>query len=176
MSSNADFPALSFNCPKLWAQMQGDEKTRFCDVCQKNVHNLSMMNTEERRKLLASTEESPCVTYFQYLNGEPIDVTVLPEGHPLKRKLLKAALISMNAVAAGSIAFDAGTLVGMALQDQEASTLGKGGCYNMLTGVPLRPPGYVSPSGSVPPPLPPGSPGPMPVGPLPSGGLPPSTL
>jgi hypothetical protein len=32
MSDSVDFPALSFSCPKIWAQMQGDEKTRFCDV------------------------------------------------------------------------------------------------------------------------------------------------
>ena len=97
MSATAEFPALSFTCPKLWAQMEGNEKTRFCDVCQKNVHNLSMMTAGERRVLLAGTGESPCVAYFKHVNGTPIDVTALPEGSQLKETLKKAAVLSLSA-------------------------------------------------------------------------------
>lgn len=151
MSATAEFPALSFTCPKLWAQMDGNEKTRFCDVCQKNVHNLSMMNAEERQALLAGTGESPCVAYFKHVNGTPIDVTALPDGNSLKKKLMKAALVSMSAMGLGSIAINATTLLEMAVKDQEAPTTGRGGDsrYMMITGVPCPPPGYV------PPPLPP---------------------
>lgn len=170
MSATAEFPALSFTCPKLWAQMQGNEKTRFCDVCQKNVHNLSMMTAQERQSLLAGTGESPCVAYFKHVNGTPIDVTALPDGIPLKKKLTKAALVSMSAVAVSSIAINTATLLAMAMKDQEAPTTGKGGCGNhmMVMGIAPLPPGYI------PPPLPPGWPGP-PLGGMP-GGLPPSGL
>jgi hypothetical protein len=169
MSATAEFPALSFTCPKLWAQMAGNEKKRFCEVCQKNVHNLSLMTQEERQTLLASTGESPCVAYFKHVNGTPIDVTALPEGSPLKKKLTKAALMSMSAVALSSITINAVTLLEMAIKDPEAPTTGKGGCGNhMMIGMVPPPPGYL------PPPLPPGWPGPKTGGQ--PGGLPPSGL
>jgi hypothetical protein len=98
MSDNVEFPALSFSCPQLWAGMAGDEKTRFCDVCQKNVHNLSMMNAEERRTLLANTGESPCVAYFNHVNGTPVDVTALTETNPLKHILTQAAMVSLGSM------------------------------------------------------------------------------
>ncbi len=169
MSANVEFPALSFSCPQLWAGMAGNEKTRFCDVCQKNVHNLSMMNAEERRTLLANTGESPCVAYFKHVNGTPIDVTALPEANPLKRKLTQAALMTASAMGLASIGMSSMALI-EASKDQEAPTTGKGGCGNhmMVMGIPPFPPGYV------PPPLPPGRPGP-PKGGMP-GGLPPSGL
>jgi len=164
MSATAEFPALSFSCPQLWAGMEGNEKTRFCEVCQKNVHNLSMMSAEERRDLLASTGESPCVAYFKHVNGTPIDVTALPDGSPLKKKLTKAALLSLSAVGLGSIAMNSMELIEAISQDQVAPTTG--GYYIMSAGVVCPPPGYVPP-----PPAPgwlPGLPGELP------GGLPPS--
>jgi len=165
MSDIVDFPAISFSCPKIWEQMQGDEKTRFCDVCQKNVHNLSMMNQGERRVLLASTGESPCVAYFKHLDGTPMDVTALPETHPLKHLLTQAALVSMSAVsmsavAMSSIAMSARALSEACSKDQEAPTTGSYSCL-MIMGVACPPPGYKPPSplmplrGSVPGGLPP---------------------
>ena len=169
MSATAEFPPLSFTCPQLWAGMAGNEKTRFCDVCQKSVYNLSMMNAEERRTLLAGTGESPCVAYFKHVNGTPIDVAALPDGSSLKKKITKAALVSMSAVGLGSIAINTTTLLEMAIKDQEAPTTGRGGGSRyMIMGVVCPPPGYVAP------PLPPGWPGPPPGG-VP-GGLPPSPL
>ncbi len=136
MSDNVEFPALSFSCPQLWAGMAGNERTRFCEVCQKNVHNLSMMNAEERRTLLASTGESPCVAYFKHVNGTPIDVTALCEGSSLKRKLTQAALVTASAMGLASIGMSSMALM-EAANDQEAPTTGKGGCgiHMMVMGI-----------------------------------------
>ena len=163
MSDSVDFPAISFSCPKIWAQMQGDEKTRFCDVCQKNVHNLSMMNQGERRALLASTGESPCVAYFKHLNGTPMDVTALPETHPLKHMLTQAALVSMSAVAMSSIAMSARAIRDACTKDQEAPTTGHFG-YSMILGMVCPPPGYKPPPPVMP--LPGGVPEGLPLSPL----------
>ncbi len=150
MSDLVEFPDLSFSCPKLWAGMEGNEKTRFCDVCQKNVHNLSMMNAGERRALLASTGESPCVAYFKHVNGTPIDVTALAEGNPLKKKLTQAALLSLSAVGLGSIAMSSMELIEAYSKDPDAPTTGMGGGgdkggYMMSAGVVCPPDGYVFP-------------------------------
>lgn len=124
MSNIVEFPALSFTCPQLWACMKGDEKTRFCEVCQKNVHNLSMMSSEERQALLSSTGESPCVAYFKHVNGEPADVTALADENPLKEKLKKTALLSLCAAGAGSIAVSSMALMEEISKNQQVPTTG----------------------------------------------------
>jgi len=96
MSDPSEFPEITFKCPKVWAQMQGDERTRFCDVCNRQVHNLSLMNKQERRALLTAEGQSPCVAYFKHLNGAPIDVTALSEANPLKHVLTQAAVLSLS--------------------------------------------------------------------------------
>lgn len=173
MSATAEFPVLSFTCPKLWAQMEGNEKTRFCDVCQKSVHNLSMMTAEERQVLLAGTGESPCVAYFKYLNGAPIDVTALPDSNPLKKILTQAAMASLGAVALGSIAVNSMMLMEAISKDQEAPTKAMGDYRGMPSvGMSCQPP-----PGGVPPALPTWEP--VNTYPLPKGvhvGMPPSGL
>lgn len=156
MSASVEFPALSFSCPKLWSQMQGDEKTRFCDVCQKNVHNLSMMNKGERRALMASTGESPCVAYFKHLNdGTPIDVTALSDGNSLKQILTQAALVSLS-----SMTLMTACSKSTSKEEAVAKERSKTG-YPMMLGIACPPAGY--------------KPGPVPPTGAP-GGLPPSPL
>ncbi len=96
MSDPFEFPEFTFKCPKVWAEMQGDERTRFCNVCNRQVHNLSMMTRHERRTLLSAEGESPCVAYFKHLNGTPVDVTSLSKTDPLKHLLTKAAALSLS--------------------------------------------------------------------------------
>lgn len=79
--------------------MQGDERSRSCEACHKQVHNLSLMTRQERHTLLATTGESPCVAYFQHVNGTPIDVTALPPSNPLKHLLSQAAAVSLGSMA-----------------------------------------------------------------------------
>lgn len=99
MSAASEFPAIAFNCPKVWSHMQGDERTRHCEACHRQVHNLSLMTQQERRALLSATGESPCVAYFQHVNGRPIDVTALPASNPLKHLLSQAAAVSLGSMA-----------------------------------------------------------------------------
>ena len=96
MSDPSDFPEITFKCPKVWAEMPGDERTRFCDVCNRQVNNLSLMNKPERRALLTAEGQSPCVAYFKHLNGAAIDATALSEANPLRRILTQAAALSIS--------------------------------------------------------------------------------
>lgn len=55
-------------CPESWATMRGDDRKRFCDRCQKHVHNLSAMSREDAEAVLAS-EASPCVQMLRDRSG-----------------------------------------------------------------------------------------------------------
>ena len=56
-------PIPTFLCPKSWDAMTGDESTRFCSHCQKEVHNLAALTPAERLTLLSSPAASLCSRY-----------------------------------------------------------------------------------------------------------------
>lgn len=53
----------TFFCPKPWEEMTGDGTTRFCSYCQKHVHNLATLSTQDRLALLTSPAGSICARY-----------------------------------------------------------------------------------------------------------------
>jgi hypothetical protein len=63
-------PNIRMPCPKLWHEMSGDSKTRFCDHCQLHVQNLSAMSRREIEAVLARREESRvCISYTRREDG-----------------------------------------------------------------------------------------------------------
>ncbi len=52
-------------CHAKWAEMDGDEKKRFCSECGKHVHNLSAMTVSEARKFAEKTQGRECVAYVR---------------------------------------------------------------------------------------------------------------
>lgn len=58
-------PRIELPCAQLPAFAPG-QKSAFCDLCQKRVHNLSAMTSRERAALLAGGE-SLCVRYARLI-------------------------------------------------------------------------------------------------------------
>ena len=58
-------PRIELPCAQLPAFAPG-QKSAFCDLCQKRVHNLSAMTSRERASLLAGGE-SLCVRYARLI-------------------------------------------------------------------------------------------------------------
>src|ERR1700759_5653562 len=93
-------------CPKQWAEMRGDSKTRFCDHCQLHVHNLSAMGGSDLSAIahLQQTKRI-CVTYALRADGtmitrrDSIIEVVQRSCHRIARWLLSAI---------SSVAFGAG--------------------------------------------------------------------
>ena len=56
------------HCHENWDSMCGSDQKRFCDSCDKNVHNLSEMTENQARDLLKE-EESLCVRYRTHRSG-----------------------------------------------------------------------------------------------------------
>lgn len=84
-------------CHQDWAQMRGDERRRFCEQCDKHVHNLSAMTKAQAQALLARDPEL-CVIY-QYdeheelvFEPEPTRVQLQLQG---ARKLLATAALAV---------------------------------------------------------------------------------
>ena len=53
-----------------WSDMQGDNRSRFCDHCELHVQNLSAMSQRDIARVLSRSEhEHVCVTYTRRADG-----------------------------------------------------------------------------------------------------------
>lgn len=60
---------LAFNCPAQWESMVGDEQSRHCNLCKRNVYNISSMTRQEAIDFLEAKGEKVCVRYFKRRDG-----------------------------------------------------------------------------------------------------------
>ena len=91
-------------CHERWDAMTGDEQSRFCGSCRKNVYNLSAMTREAAEALVRSKEGELCVRYFRRTDGTILTADC-PVGVRRKRVQLVAAAGAVTALAAGAVAF-----------------------------------------------------------------------
>jgi hypothetical protein len=89
-------------CHERWDAMTGDEQSRFCGSCKKNVYNLSSMTREAAEALVHSKEGELCVRYFRRTDGTILTADC-PVGVRRKRVKLVAAAGAVTALAAGAV-------------------------------------------------------------------------
>src|SRR5437868_5105752 len=56
-------------CQARWDAMQGDERARFCNLCQKNVYNLSSISANQVAALIEEKEGKLCGRFYQRMDG-----------------------------------------------------------------------------------------------------------
>src|SRR5262245_3918202 len=56
-------------CAASWDQMIGDDRARFCSLCQKNVYNLSALTTDEITALIRAKEGKLCGRFYRRRDG-----------------------------------------------------------------------------------------------------------
>lgn len=77
MNSNTSPWTISQHCTANWEQMRGDDKRRFCEHCQRHVHNVSAMSPTERETFARPENMRECVFYSQRNDGEVADLSFL---------------------------------------------------------------------------------------------------
>ncbi|MFO0739336.1 MAG: hypothetical protein U0270_25795 [Labilithrix sp.] len=96
-------------CDVPWASMKGDDKTRHCGECDRDVHNLSAMSKDELQAFLRAIVDAPqnatlpCVSMYARQDG-----TVLLEDCPVgirarRRKALIASTLGLGGVAVAAL-------------------------------------------------------------------------
>lgn len=92
-------------CKADWNEMVGDERTRFCGSCQKNVHNVSDMSAAEAEAFLRNLIGDACVRMYRRKDGT-VMTNDCPVGKRNKRiKRAAGALVGTGMAAAGFAAF-----------------------------------------------------------------------
>ena len=56
-------------CPVPWDEMHGDNRTRFCDKCRQNIHDVSELTRAEALKLLSANDRLPCLRFYRRPDG-----------------------------------------------------------------------------------------------------------
>jgi hypothetical protein len=91
-----DLPAkiqVASPCHARWEDMSGDECTRFCSHCQKNVYNISSLTKTEAAALIQAKEGRLCIRFYRRSDGTLLtNDCPVGLGHAWKRvrKLLAA--------------------------------------------------------------------------------------
>jgi len=88
-------------CHESWEAMDGDDRHRSCERCQKNVYNISEMTAAEATALIAQHEGKLCVRFYRREDG-----TVITKDCPVgsarirRRKTISFAWAVSMAIAA----------------------------------------------------------------------------
>jgi hypothetical protein len=64
-----DAISIPVTCPVSWNAMRGDRRTRYCDSCRQNVHDVSELTTAEAVRLVTGGETVPCLRLFRRRDG-----------------------------------------------------------------------------------------------------------
>ena len=106
-----DHVRVASPCDANWDEMVGDDKSRYCGKCEKNVFNLSAMGREEAEVLMLEKDGSLCIRMYRRKDG-----TVLTQDCPVGVRRKRLRLFGVMAIGGGALAtaagFAAATLTG----------------------------------------------------------------
>ena len=71
-TDNLDRLRVASPCPTSWEQMSGNERVRFCQLCNLNVYNIAEMTRKEATALVSGTEGHFCARLFRRSDGTVI--------------------------------------------------------------------------------------------------------
>lgn len=71
-SISLDVIGVASPCHEDWSGMDGGERERFCDSCEKHVHNLSAMTRAEAESFVNANPKGACVRFYRDTQGKVI--------------------------------------------------------------------------------------------------------
>jgi hypothetical protein len=100
MKPNNDLSRLRIAspCPTDWESMNGNDRVRFCRLCELNVYDISAMTSKEARELIARTEGRLCARLYRRADGTVITADCPVGWRALKRRASFAAGAALTAL------------------------------------------------------------------------------
>ena len=84
-------------CPASWNEMYGDEKSRFCNICSKNVYNISAMTRPEAQLFINKMDGGFCGLLYMRKDGTVLTADC-PVGLSALRKLIAKRIAMVAAI------------------------------------------------------------------------------
>jgi hypothetical protein len=91
---------LASPCSVPWDSMQGDDRSRVCGGCTRNVYNISDMTKSEAEKFLRCNGTNECMIFYRRQDG-----TILTDDCPVALRKIRDRYRLMMKCATAAIAF-----------------------------------------------------------------------
>jgi len=85
-------------CPVGWEQMTGDNRVRFCGLCQLNVYNFAELTQTEAEDLLRTAEGRVCGRLYRRLDGTVITKDCPVGLRAMRRRVARTATAAFATV------------------------------------------------------------------------------
>src|ERR1700733_11735163 len=85
-------------CPTNWESMDGNDRVRFCQLCELNVYNISEMTAAEIELLFANSSRRICARLFKRADG-----TVLTQDCPVGLNKYRKRLAKYYSAVLGAV-------------------------------------------------------------------------
>lgn len=97
-TNNLERLRIASPCPTNWDSMTGNDKVRFCQLCNLNVYNISAMTGAEAQALIARTEGRLCAKLYRRPDGTIITADCPVGWRALKRRASFVAGATLTAL------------------------------------------------------------------------------
>lgn len=95
---NIDRMRIASPCPTNWEGMKGDERARYCDLCNLHVYNISEMTNKEVKTLIAKTEGRICARLYKRIDGTVITKDCPVGLRAIRRRVSRVAGVAITAI------------------------------------------------------------------------------
>jgi hypothetical protein len=86
-----DHLRIASPCPANWEQMSGDDRVRFCELCNLHVYNIAQMTRKETEALIVHTEGRICARLYRRVDGTIITKDCPVALRAIRRRVAKVA-------------------------------------------------------------------------------------
>jgi hypothetical protein len=106
-TNHLDHLRIASSCPANWEQMSGDERVRFCNLCNLHVYNIARLTRKEAETLIAGTEGRVCARLFRRSDGTIITKDCPVGLRAIRRRVARiagavfAGIVGLYSVAVG---------------------------------------------------------------------------
>jgi hypothetical protein len=97
-SNQLDTVRIATPCEGNWDEMVGDHRVRHCELCNRNVFNVSGMSRKAAEAMLMNTECRVCVRFYRRSDGTIITADCPVGIRAFRRKIARTAGASLSAV------------------------------------------------------------------------------
>jgi hypothetical protein len=89
--NHLDLLRIASPCPANWDQMNGDDRVRFCDLCNLHVYNIARLTRKEAESLIAGADGRICARLFRRSDGTIITKDCPVGLRAIRRRVAKVA-------------------------------------------------------------------------------------
>jgi Carboxypeptidase regulatory-like domain len=112
MMDQLDRLRIASPCPARWEQMNGDDRARFCELCNLHVYNIAELTAREAKSLIANTEGRICARLYRRSDG-----TVITKDCPVGLRAIRRRVARIAGAAFATILSLCGGAFGQKKED-----------------------------------------------------------